>query len=414
MKILRFLASGPIQYVNRKIWKKSSSVNYRETGGYFIDGTSRTLDLHVLFRPFIELFNTNSKSVYKCSGRVCLDEVLSKSRSRKNQIRQYNSSKRDKVGFLYHMLVDCQSNFLIKTELKMSKQFMKPQHYKIIDLCIDFLREFEKTYVFVCMDNYFTSYDLAQEFNDKEILIFGTTKKSSIARYFQDHPNRLAGYMESKNSKNNNVKCFTASIYDHPTRGRVHIQIYNSKSRNPVLFITNSNSAVGKSDEIFVDHRTFLGGHFSRSFPDTNKRPISAKFYNDHMNGVDNYDVYLHKFNLRYIPLRNNLSWISKPILSIIDYQMLNCYFLHKEMHENPLEYRKYLLRLAQGFCRESLKPRLEPLRVNNQIFARSKCRSCSNITPYKDTRTTQVCRRCGSGCCKTHSRILCSQCFDS
>ena len=39
---------------------------------------------------------------------------------------------------------------------------------------------------------------------------------------------------------------------------------------------------------------------------------------------------------------------------------------------------------------------------------------SDANITPYKDTRTTQVCRRCGSGCCKTHSRILCSQCFDS
>ena len=132
------------------------------------------------------------------------------------------------------------------------------------------------------------------------------------------------------------------------------------------------------------------------------------------MNGVDNFDVYLHKYTLRYIPLRNNLSWISKPILSVIDYQMLNCYFLHKEMHENPSEYRKYLLLLAQGFCRESLKPRLEPLRVKNQIFARSKCRSCSNITPYKDTRTTQICRRCGSGCCGTHSRILCSQCFDS
>ena len=57
-------------------------------------------------------------------------------------------------------------------------------------------------------------------------------------------------------------------------------------------------------------------------------------------------------------------------------------------MHENPLKYRKYLLRLAQGFCRESLKPPLAPLRVRNQIISRSKCRSCSNSTPYKDTRT--------------------------
>ena len=110
-----------------------------------------------------------------------------------------------------------------------------------------------------------------------QLASFGTIRKTSIARYFQDHPNRLAGYIESKNSKNNNLKCFTASIYDHPTRGRVHIQIYNSKNRNAVLFISNSNSVVGKSDETFRDRRTFLGGNFSRSFPDTNKRPISAK-----------------------------------------------------------------------------------------------------------------------------------------
>ena len=75
-----------------------------------------------------------------------------------------------------------------------------------------------------------------------QLASFGTIRKTSIARYFQDHPNRLAGYIESKNSKNNNLKCFTASIYDHPTRGRVHIQIYNSKNRNAVLFISNSNS----------------------------------------------------------------------------------------------------------------------------------------------------------------------------
>ena len=34
--------------------------------------------------------------------------------------------------------------------------------------------EFEKPYVYVWMDNYLTSYDLAQRFNEREILIFGT------------------------------------------------------------------------------------------------------------------------------------------------------------------------------------------------------------------------------------------------
>ena len=87
---------------------------------------------------------------------------------------------------------------------------------------------------------------------------------------------------------------------------------------------------------------------------------------------------------------------------------------LHREMHENPTCYTKYLLRLAQGFCTQSMKRPSAPVRVGNRTFSRSRCRSCRDITPYKDTRTTQKCVRCNAGCCTTHSRIICSQCYDS
>ena len=96
--------------------------------------------------------------------------------------------------------------------------------------------------------------------------------------------------------------------------------IYNSPGHNSVLFITNSNSAVGKSDSIFTDRRKFLGGHYSRSLPESNSRLYSAKIYNDNMGGVDNYDIYLHKYTLRYIPLKHKLAWLLKPVLSVIDY----------------------------------------------------------------------------------------------
>ena len=120
------------------------------------------------------------------------------------------------------------------------------------------------------------------------------------------------------------------------------------------------------------------------------------------------------EYTLRYIPLKNNLSWICKPVLSIIDYQILNCFLLHREMHENPTCYRKYLLRLAQGFCSQSMKRPSAPLRVGNRTFSRSRCRSCRDITPYKDTRTTKKCVSCNAGCFTTNSRIICSQCYDS
>ena len=205
--------------------------------------------------------------------------------------------------------------------------------------------------------------------------------------------------IETKNSRYHNLKCFTASVYDHPSRGRVHVQIYNSPGHNSVLFITNSNSAVGKSDSSFTDHRKFLGGHYSRVLPEINCRPYSAKIYNDNMGGVDHFDVFLHKYTLRFIPLKHKLAWLLKPVLSVIDYQLLNSFFLRKEIRptRERQDYRSFMLRVAQGFCANSLKPATAPLRVRNRTFSRSKCKSCHDISPYKDSRTSKYCDRCNS-----------------
>ena len=53
---------------------------------------------------------------------------------------------------------------------------------------------------------------------------------------------------------------------------------------------------------------------------------------NDNMGGVDYYDIYLHKDTLRYIPLKHKLAWLLKPVLSVIDYQLLNSFLLRKEI----------------------------------------------------------------------------------
>ena len=52
---------------------------------------------------------------------------------------------------------------------------------------------------------------------------------------------------------------------------------------------------------------------------------------NDNMGGMDNYDVYLHTYTLRYIPLKHKLGWLVKPVLSVIDNQLLK-FFLRKEI----------------------------------------------------------------------------------
>ena len=136
---------------------------------------------------------------------------------------------------------------------------------------------------------------------------------------------------------------------------------------------------------------------------------------NDNMGGVDYYDIYLHKDTLRYIPLKHKLAWLLKPVLSVIDYQLLNSFLLRKEIRpsrEKP-EYRNFILRVAQGFCGNSLK-RPTPLKVRNRTFPRSECKLCHDIDPYKDSRTSKYCDRCNSAACSNHAKILCRQCFAS
>ena len=84
--------------VNRLSWSEFGSdlIGWFKTlrGGYFVAGVTRTLDLDALFRPFIELFNAYSKSVYKSSGWICLDEILSKKSFKKVFDSRWNRIQR--------------------------------------------------------------------------------------------------------------------------------------------------------------------------------------------------------------------------------------------------------------------------------------------------------------------------------
>ena len=103
-------------------------------------------------------------------------------------------------------------------------------------------------------------------------------------------------------------------------------------------------------------------------------------------------------------------------VLSVVDYQLLNSFLLRKEIRPSPEkpDYRNFLLKVAQGFCANSLKCSVAPLKVRNRSFSRSKCKSCHDIDPYKDSRTSKFCDRCNSATCSNHAKTLSRQCFAS
>ena len=131
------------------------------------------------------------------------------------------------------------------------------------------------------------------------------------------------------------------------------------------------------------------------------------------MNGCDVFDQFIHKNTLRYIPMKNRLSWILKPTLSIIDYELLNSYLLQRECNENAeSNYRLFLLKVSQGLLSDCLKAGNEPDGVGRQANnSRNICAECKEIDRKKDSRTRINCSKCGSAVCKAHSNIVCKYC---
>lgn len=180
--------------------------------------------------------------------------------------------------------------------------------------------------------------------------------------------------------------------------------------------MSNSNNIVRKSTfNKNKDYRLFMGGNYSRDFSAPNFRPMIADIYNEKMGSCDNFDVYIHRFSLRFLPLRNRLAWILKPLFNNVEFQFLNSFFLYREAHPSPdLEFRLYLLKISQGLVKNSPKPGMTPLRVRgNELFPRNFCNDCKNQKiPNKDCRTSKKCSKCGSGCCRNHSKTVCDRCF--
>ena len=91
------------------------------------------------------------------------------------------------------------------------------------------------------------------------------------------------------------------------------------------------------------------------------------------MGACDDFDEYVHRFSLRFLPLKNKYSWVLKPILNIIEFQFIKSFMLYRESHPSPdMDFRIFLLKISQGFVKNLVKPTMTPLRVRgNEMWIR-------------------------------------------
>ena len=91
--------------------------------------------------------------------------------------------------------------------------------------------------------------------------------------------------------------------------------------------------------------------------------------------------------NIRDIAMKNKLSWLLKPTLSILDYEMLNSFFIERENRQNAItDYRLFLLKLAQGLVSDCVRAENVPLRNAGQnSFSKANCGECKKNDPKKN-----------------------------
>ena len=88
---------------------------------------------------------------------------------------------------------------------------------------------------------------------------------------------------------------------------------------------------------LYSDHRNFQGGHYSHVLR------LSKYIMIVWVLSIPMINIYTDThLDITHLALKNNLAYVLHPILTIIDYQLLNCFLLHKEMHTNPTDYKVF------------------------------------------------------------------------
>ena len=118
-KFLRF--GGDLVFIDKMEWKSRKGQQFAATGGFWqpVLHTETGLPVQVpnvfsMFEQSIKLINEINMSFYENSGKLGIDELMVKARSKKMPFRTFNAGKSDKWGCQFFFLCDSHSNYLVK------------------------------------------------------------------------------------------------------------------------------------------------------------------------------------------------------------------------------------------------------------------------------------------------------------
>lgn len=413
--ISKFIHAGEdFEYTDKCKWVKSSAAQYGTDAGYWSFDINpntgrpfRVLNLLKTYESVFSLLNSIFLQFTTLGGKVCIDEVMTMSRSISCPFISYNSGKHHKRGIAYYMCNKCSDGWTIKL-LPLWPSHLKPVHVRPVYGIVRFLTaELEQTWVCLIMDNYYVNLRNTKLLLERGIYCVGTVQFRRVSRLIN-----LPQTLTTANF-HRQIRVF-AIKYDNFI---ISLTGFYDKATNKVCIVLCSSNFIGFGNHQSHSHPnkpaiTITSGLFSRPLQ-PKERPHIYHLYNFTMNATDRCDNFIHRSDIGML-YRTKSFWKRRFLLRLLTICCVNGFIKFNELSspEMKINYTVYRFRLSFYFIM------LKTIDIYSMPFTfydnRSNrlltCHYCNEFATLA-SRTKQKCSMCQTHSCQSHSETLCLSC---
>lgn len=371
----------------------------------------RRQDKFAAIRLLWDKWVENLKVLYRPHSNITIDEQLLGFFGRCN-FKQFMPSKPSKYGLKFWVLCDSKTFFVWNIQPYLGKRPgdapEKNQGPRVVNDLVDDLEGRNVT-----MDNFFTSYRLAQDLLKRGMTMVGTVRANKT---FLSPTDKKAQRKEPE---------FSSRFYF--TKDAVLVKYVPKRYRLVTLL-----STFHKSGEIEQNPK---------------KTPEIITYYNQIKGGVDSVDQLVSQYTVK----RKTNRWPRAVFANMIDISALNAYILwcetNPEWNEHKLHKRRIFLQelgleLIQGLIDnrkrqpqgENARQTAQKLRKTGNLPAQNSALKkkrkhvddepvsmikkprngarCADCDSNKDRKAYSCCSKCNKELCGTHKQIICSSCL--
>lgn len=359
----------------------------------FDDKTTRAerkvVDKFTPIRKIWDLFITNCESNYTPYEYVTIDEQLLNFRGRCS-FKMYLPNKPDKYGLKIVMMCDAKTYYMCSAIPYTGKDPNRnPQDGSIpTQYVMKLSKIIAGTNRNITMDNWFSSFELAQKLLENKLTMVGTLRKNKREIPIQ--------FLDVKRKEiPSSAFAFSKDIT---------LVSHVSEKKKCVLLI----SSMHFQDEIDLE----------------TKKPEIIMFYNSTKGGVDTFDQLCHSKTVA----RKTRRWPLRIFYGMLDAAGINSFVLHRFKTLNKDTRSNFLKQLADVLVEDHMKQRAENKRLPRKLRQSIRdylgypdepppqeppklSRRCDFCPRSRDRKGRHICIHCRKNMCAEHQFSICEDC---